>query len=82
MLDAALKLLGQLRLAGFSAIMDYKRSSLGKQLKQAAAQDARFAVILGQETIRDKLVTLKDMADGSQRQISLEELAGSAGTYL
>jgi len=67
----------QLRGRGFSAAFSYKRLPLGKQLKQASSQKARFAVILGQETIDSRQVTIKDMASGLQKTIALPEfLAG------
>ena len=71
--DKALGVACQLRSRGRSAILDYKRSSLGKQLKQASSQNARFAVILGTETETDNSVTLKDLKDGSQTTMSLDE---------
>lgn len=67
----------QLRGRGFSAAFSYKRLPLGKQLKQASSQKARFAVILGQETIDSRQVTIKDMAAGLQKTVALPEfLAG------
>ena len=71
--DQALALISQLRTAGFSATISYKRSSIGKLLKQASTQNARFAVILGEETIDKKLVTVKNMADGSQKTIDIKK---------
>jgi len=67
----------QLRGRGFSAAFSYKRLPLGKQLKQASSHKARFAVILGQETIDSRQVTIKDMASGQQKTVALPEfLAG------
>jgi histidyl-tRNA synthetase len=68
----ALALVSQLRAKGLSAAFDYKRSPLGKQLKQASAQYARFALILGQETIQNREITLKNLSEGSQKTLPLE----------
>lgn len=72
--DQALQLLCQLRAKGFKADLSYKQTALGKQLKQPAAQRARLVIILGEETIRDGKVTVKNMADGSQNVCTIEEL--------
>jgi histidyl-tRNA synthetase len=73
----AIHLACQLRAKGFSAGFSYKRQGLGKQLKQASSQNARCAVILGQETIDNHQVTIKNMTEGLQKTISLEDfLAG------
>ncbi len=73
----AIQLTCQLRTKGFSAVFSYKVLPLGKQLKQASSQKARFAVILGQETIDSRQVTIKDMASGLQKTVALPEfLAG------
>lgn len=69
-----LALVSQLRSRGYSAGMHYKRTSVGKQLKQADAQRARKAVVLGQETIDNKDVTVKDMVGGTQRVLALQQL--------
>jgi len=71
--DQALAVISQLRNAGFTAVVSYKRGSVGKLLKQASTQNARFAVILGRETIEKKQVTVKNMADGSQKSIDLKK---------
>ena len=63
----------------FSAALNYKRLALGKQLKQAATQNARWAVILGEETLRDGQVNIKNMADGSQKALGLKEFLARPG---
>jgi len=71
--DKGLSLVNNLREKGFSTAFDYRRTSaMAKQLKLASSQNARFAVILGQETIDSEEITLKDMADGSQKRIAIK----------
>ncbi|MBQ8692471.1 MAG: histidine--tRNA ligase, partial [Synergistaceae bacterium] len=62
----------KLRSAGIAAQCDTENKSFKSQLK--AAGNAKFACILGPDEIKNKVVTLKDMADGSQVSISNDEL--------
>ncbi|MCK5269722.1 MAG: histidine--tRNA ligase [Sedimentisphaerales bacterium] len=71
--DKGLSLVNSLREKGFSTAFDYRRTSaMARQLKMASSQNARFAVILGQETIDSDEIILKNMADGSQKQIAIK----------
>ena len=72
--DQLLQVTAQLRQAGLTAAFDYRRTSIGKQLKQASALNTRFVIILGAETIESNMVTIKDMAQGTQSQILLNKL--------
>ncbi|MBN1435660.1 MAG: histidine--tRNA ligase [Sedimentisphaerales bacterium] len=69
----ALELVCQLRQQGFAAGFDYRRTNIGKQMKQAASQGAREVLILGQETIDKNEITIKDMAQGTQKTMQLED---------
>ena len=80
--DKALELTSQLRARGFSAAFSYKRTSLGKQLKQASEQNVRFAVILGSETQTQNEITLKNLATGSQQKINLNDFLTQPNAFL
>jgi len=77
-----LPLIDQLRKRGYSAVFDYRRGAMGKQLKQAATQKATFAIIIGQETKADGNVTVKNMAEGTQQVMKIEELPDKAEQLL
>jgi histidyl-tRNA synthetase len=78
-----LRLVDKLRIRGFSTAFDYRRTiAMGKQLKQASAANARFAVILGQETIDSDQITIKDMTTGSQVTGPLEEFMDQPDKYM
>jgi len=62
----------RIRLAGHSANFSYRQGGLSKQLKEAAGQNARTCVILGQEYRESRQVVVKDMATGGQEAIGLE----------
>ena len=80
--DKGLALVDNLRERGFSTAFDYRRTSaMSKQLKLASAQNTRFAVILGRETIDLYEITLKNMADGSQKRIAIKDFLKETDNY-
>ncbi len=70
----ALQLTSQLRQLGLRTQLSYKQTALGKQLKQPVAQNSKQVVILGEETINENKVTIKNMSDGSQSTQSLDSI--------
>jgi histidyl-tRNA synthetase len=71
---AAIKLLAELRVAGLSAEKDLLGRSLKAQMKQAGRQDARFVVVLGEDELSRGVAVLRDMRQGEQREVSLDQL--------
>jgi histidyl-tRNA synthetase len=65
---------GALREAGLRIRPDGSDRKLGRQLEAAAKLGARWAVIVGEELTRGA-VGLRDLADGSQQEVSLEQVA-------
>ena len=70
----AFRLLQQLRGAGLTALMDYAGRSMKAQMKQAGKAGARFALILGEDEIKENVVMLKDMEKSQQQKVSLDEV--------
>ena len=70
----AFRLLQQLRGAGLKALMDYAGRSMKAQMKQAGKAGARFALILGEDEIKEDAVMLKDMEKSQQQKVSLDEV--------
>jgi len=68
----ALEITAKLRRQGKSAGFDYKGGGLGKQLKQASAQNARKCIIIGDE-LKDNKLVIKDMASGQQKEVDYDE---------
>ena len=64
----AFLLLQQLREAGISADMSFAGGSMKSQMGNADKANARFALILGEEEIKNNTVALKDMQAGSKKQ--------------
>ena len=71
----AFRLLAQLRRAGLRANMDYAGRSLKAQMKQAGKSGARFALILGEDELRDGCAVCKDMARSEQEKLPLDGIA-------
>ena len=70
----AFELLTKLRRAGLRAGMDYAGRSMKAQMKQAGKAQARFALILGEDELREGCVMCKDMEKSEQAKVSLEEI--------
>jgi len=71
------RLVAQIRSSGHSANFSYKPGGLSKQLKEAAGQNARKCLILGQEYVERKQLAIKDMASGEQVLIDAEQFLAS-----
>jgi histidyl-tRNA synthetase len=68
----AVKIVAELRTKGYSADFSYKSASLSRQLKQAAAKNAKKCIILGDEFKSNELV-VKDMTTSKQKLIKLDK---------
>lgn len=77
----AFRLATTLRAEGLSCDLDYADRSAKGQFKQADRVGARFAVIIGDEELAAEVCSLRDMASGEQRAVSVmdvpEELLGA-----
>jgi histidyl-tRNA synthetase len=70
---------GALRDAGLRVRPDGSDRRLGRQLEAAAKLGARWAVIVGEELTRGAVV-LRDLADGTQREVALDQVASATAT--
>ncbi|WP_455577123.1 histidine--tRNA ligase [Anaerosinus sp.] len=71
---AAFKVLYNLRLAGYRADMDFAGRSLKAQMKQANKLGAKYAIIIGEDEVREKSVMLKNMFTSEQTKIQAAEV--------
>ncbi|MBI4215590.1 MAG: histidine--tRNA ligase [Parcubacteria group bacterium] len=74
LLPEALKILKQLRNNGLNADIDYLGRSFSKALEYANAMQIPYALILGEDEIKTKSITVKNMEDGSQKVITITNL--------
>ena len=72
--ETAFCLLTKLRRAGLRSAMDYGGRSMKAQMKQAGKACARFALILGEDEVRDGTVACKNMETGEQRSVPMDEI--------
>jgi len=71
-----LRLLRELRGLGVSSDMDFIDRSLKAKMKAADRSKAKFTLIIGDEEIKKNAVILRTMEDGSQREVSIDKVAG------
>jgi len=70
----AIGIAARLRSQGIRADVDLMRRTMSKNLKYASATGARFAVIVGEEEMAKRSVTVRDMKSGEQRLVLADEL--------
>ena len=73
--ESGIRLLGQLRLSGFSVQHDPEKDSFKAQLKAADSSQARFALIIGEDEVKAGTVTIKDLAAGTQMSLPIGGVA-------
>ena len=59
---------------GISATMDYMGRSMKAQMKDANRENARFALIVGSNELKENRFTLRNMKESDEKQLSLEEI--------
>lgn len=75
----AFKLLANLRANGISADKDYLNRGMKAQFKYANKINAKYTVVIGESEIEKNVVSLKDMENGEQREVSIDELIDELG---
>ena len=72
--DMGLRLSSHLRKAGHSTTYSLKSSGFGKQFKDAGKSGARYAIILGEEEVKQSSVKVKDLRSGSEQSCKIQSL--------
>ena len=70
----AFRVMQQLRAQGLSCDMNLVERSLKAQMKQANRDQAKFALIFGEDERSRGAVTVRNMADSSQTEVKMSEL--------
>ncbi|PTD28034.1 histidine--tRNA ligase [Sphingomonas fennica] len=73
---AAAGIIARLRRAGIACDMAY-RGNMKKRMQKADAWGARYAVILGDDELARCEAAVKTLADGTQRPVPIDALAGA-----
>ena len=71
--DEALQTAFRIREEGAGATLSDGSKSLRGQLRQANALGARYVVIVGEDEVQGRQVTVRDMVEGGQETVSAEE---------
>jgi histidyl-tRNA synthetase len=75
-------LVQELRDNGIKADIDYEGKSLKAQMKGVDKRNFRIAAILGEDELEKGVVSFKDMEEGSQIDIKLDEFVGKISKLL
>jgi histidyl-tRNA synthetase len=73
-LNTGIGLADTLRSIGVAAFIDHKGGSLKNQLGQAGSLDASFAVIIGENELKEGSAMVKDMNEGSQEKVPFADV--------
>jgi histidyl-tRNA synthetase len=68
-----------LRSAGVAVVVDVDGKALKSQMKQADRSGARYAIIIGDDELSAGTATVKDLQDGSQRNVPVGALVEELG---
>ncbi len=71
----AIRLLNALREAGIRAALGFGDRSIKAQLRNASRDEARYAVVIGEEELAAGMVTLQDMAPEALPEMARERVA-------
>ncbi|MCL1791840.1 MAG: histidine--tRNA ligase [Peptococcaceae bacterium] len=71
--DEAFRIVSRLRRKGIPANMDLMGRSLKSQLRTANRDGTRYAVIIGEDELVKNLVVIRDMTEGEQFEVALED---------
>jgi len=72
--NIAVKLSQTLRDKGIGVVETISSRSLRAQLRQANSVGARFAVIIGEDEVKNSTVTLRDMTSAAQETVALSDI--------
>jgi len=75
MREQAFKVCRILRNQGFLVDVDLMRRGIGKSLKYANNQNARFALLIGPDEFEKGFLILRDMQQGTQEELTYKELS-------
>jgi histidyl-tRNA synthetase len=73
--EAAFRLLQQLRDLGIAAELYHEQAKFDKQFKYAEKKGISFAVIIGNEELKERVAKVKDLASGNQVPVPFEEFS-------
>lgn len=70
----AFNLLFKLRDNGIRTLISFEQKSFKAQMRKANQLNAKYVIILGEEEIKEGMISVKNMADGKQQKIKENEI--------
>lgn len=70
----AAQILSMLRANGYKADMDYLKRGMKAQFKTVDRMHARFAMIIGEDEMKNEVVNIKEIASRTQETVKLENI--------
>ena len=70
----AFELLTKIRRAGLIASMDFAKRSMKAQMKQAGKSNAKFALIIGDDEVKNSTVTVKNLSNSEQQTVTSDKV--------
>ncbi len=64
----------KLRQCDINAQINIENQKLGKKFKYADKINAKFVIVIGEDEIKNNVVTLKNMSTGEQKTVTIEEV--------
>ncbi len=71
----ALKSATAIRRNNYKVVFDLTRKSVKAQFRQAGKSGAKYAIVLGDEELKEGKATVKNMSEGEQSEINLDKIA-------
>ena len=67
------KIASTLREKGIKAQVDFENKKIAKKFKYADRLNVKFVIVIGEDEIKNNVVTIKDMDTGEQKTLKIEE---------
>lgn len=77
----SIKIAQKIREQDFKVDIDLKRRNIGKALKYAASKNAKKAIIVGPDELKEDSITLRDMKTGEQKKVKIDEILKNTKNY-
>ncbi|ARK20401.1 histidine--tRNA ligase [Sporosarcina sp. P26b] len=74
--EKGFEILSKLRDNGLRSEMDYMDRKMKAQMKSADRLQANHVIVIGEDEVNENVVQLKNMADGEQKKVAVDELIG------
>ena len=78
-LDKSLKVLSELREKGIKCDIDFNGRNVSKNLKYANKMDIPYVLIIGEDEIKSKKFSLKDMKSGKEEKLVISKIVKRVG---